>query len=264
MWCDVRKDFALGEKQDGSQYRTHHVGDGTGSPDAGEPVHAHVGENHRDEVCQRQQEYELSGKAGRDGNPGLVDGLEEVGVDDGETDEREHHHQEAHGGFSNLDKFRIRGEDFHHAGWEEARYHTAEQTDEDANPHGEEIDVFKSVGEPRAIVVAGDGLHALADTEDEHHHEAAEGVHNAVSSYSQIAAVAQQLAIQHGYDKRSTHIHQEGTHANERDIFENITSGFPTVGFETDEGSGLYEMKNGHKSGNRHGDGGSPSGSRDA
>ena len=124
--------------------------------------------------------------------------------------------------------------------------------------------MLESVGVSRAVIVAGDGLHALADADDEHDHKAAEGVHNAVSPNRQIAAVAQQLAIQHGYDKRSAHIHQEGTHANERDVFENITSGFPTVGFETDKGSGLYEMKNGHKSGNRHGDGGGPGCSRNA
>lgn len=108
------ENLALGVKQYGGQQRAHHVGDGAGEPDARQSVVAGIGEKQGHDINQRQQEQQLARKAGEDGNPGLVYRLEEVGVDDGEGNQREHYHHKAHSRSADAEKFGIGGEDFDH------------------------------------------------------------------------------------------------------------------------------------------------------
>ena len=258
MRGDIGEDFALRIEQYGGQHRPHHIRKGAGNPDAGKSVQAGIGKQHGYNVGKRQQENELSREAGDDGNPGFIDGLEEVGIDDGEADEREHHHQEAHGGSADADEFGVGGEDFHHGDGENAGDNASNQSDKDADFHGEHIDMLESVGVAGPVIVAGYGLHALADAENEHDHQAAEGVHNAVGAHRKVAAVAQQLSVQQGHYEGGAHIHQERAHADEGDVSENVTFRFPTMSLETDERGGLDEMGDGHHGGEGHGNGGGP------
>ena len=264
MRGDVGEDFALRIEQNGGEHGAHHVGDGAGGPDAREPVHSRVGEQHRHDVGQRQQEEELPRQAGDDGDPGLVDGLEEVGVDDGEPDEREHHHQEAHRAFADVQQFGVGGEDFNHRDGEQAGDDASGESDEDADLHREHIDVLEAVGVAGAVVVAGDGLHTLADAEDEHHHQSAEGVHDAVGAHGKVAAVAQQLVVEHRHHEGGADVHQERAHPDEGDVAEDVALGLPSVGPEADEGGGLDEVRHGHDGGGGHRDGGGPGRAGDA
>lgn len=47
-----------------------------------------------------------------------------------------------------------------------------------------------------AVVVASDGLHALTEAEDEHNHEGAEGVDDAIGADCEVAPEADELSIE--------------------------------------------------------------------
>ena len=110
----------------------------------------------------------------------------------------------------------------------------------------------------RTVVVAGDGLHALAHAKDEHDAKASKRVDDAIGTHSEVATIADELAVEQGHHTRGRHIHQEGTHADEQDVAEDIQLGLPGMAAETDEGAPLQEMPDGDDSRAAHGDGGGP------
>ena len=106
--------MALVEHKQEGKHRSQHIGDGHRSPDTRQAVAAGIDEDGRDEVNHRGEEEHLAREAGDDGDPRLVDALEEVGIGDGETHQREHHHHETHGRYANLNEFLLLGEKAQH------------------------------------------------------------------------------------------------------------------------------------------------------
>ena len=119
------EDLALGEEEDGGENSTKYVGNGQGDPDTVEAVPADFHVKQWNEQAHRDEEDDLTGKAGNNGHPRFVNGLEEVGVDNGKTDEREHHHAITQGDAAQLNEVRVGGEGAHHGGGYETGYHTA-------------------------------------------------------------------------------------------------------------------------------------------
>ena len=72
------------------------------------------------------------------------------------------------------------------------------------------------------VVVAGDGLHALAEAEDEHDEEHGVVVHDAVGPHGKVAAIADKLTVEQGHHERGGEVHQEGAHAYEQHVAEDI------------------------------------------
>ena len=128
--------MALGKEEDGGEDGTENIGDGQRNPDPVETVPPDMDEKDRDQDAHGDEENDLPGQAGGDGHPRLVNGLEEIGVDNGETDEREHHHTESQCGFSHFNHLIVSGENSHHRSGEDTGDYAAKQPDGHADPHG--------------------------------------------------------------------------------------------------------------------------------
>ena len=148
--------------------------------------------------------------------------MEEVGVDDGEADEREHHHAVTQGDATQLNKVRIGGEGAHHRARNEAGNHTARQTDGHADPHGQSVNVFESVSVARSVVVSGDRLHTLTNAYNHENQEVTVCVADTVSAHRVVATITQQLTVEDGNHSGSGQVHQERTHTYHGDILEDI------------------------------------------
>ena len=59
------------------------------------------------------------------------------------------------------------------------------------------------------------GLHALAETEDQHHTETTKGVRQAISAHGKVTSVTQQLVVEQSHHSRSGKIHRERAHTNQ-------------------------------------------------
>ena len=102
--------MSLAEHKQEGKHRAQHIGDGHRGPDACQAIAAGIDEKGRDEIHHRGEEEHLAREAGDDGDPRLVDALEEVGVGDGEAHQGEHHQDETHGGDADLYQLLLFGE----------------------------------------------------------------------------------------------------------------------------------------------------------
>ena len=116
----------------------------------------------------------------------------------------------------------------------------------------------------RTIIIACDGLHALAHAKDQHHAEAAESVHDTVCTHSKVATIPYQLPIEQSHHARGRHIHQKRTHADKQNVTEYVKLRLPGMTTEADKRAPLQEMPNGHNTRASHRDCGSPSRTSDA
>ena len=138
------------------------------------------------------------------------------------------------------------------------------KADQHVNPPRQGVNFLQSQGMPRPVVIACYRLHTLAETQDEHHAETAKGVRQAVCTHGKVAAETQQLLVEQGHHRRSRDVHQERTHANKQNVFEDIAFRLPSMTTEPNERTPLQEMNNREDSRACHGDGGRPSRTCDA
>lgn len=104
------EDLELGEKEDCGEGGTKEVGDGAAEPDTRETLVAGTHEEGWHKEHEGNEEEDLSREAGNDGYPGLVDGLEELRIDNGVAYERAEDHEIAHGGDGDGDELLVGGE----------------------------------------------------------------------------------------------------------------------------------------------------------
>ena len=128
--------MALGEEEDGGEDGAEDIGDGQRNPDPVEAVPSEVDEENGNQDAHGDEEDNLPGQAGSDGHPWFINGLEEIGVDNGEADEREHHHAETECCFSHFNHLAVGGENTHHRSREDTRDYASEKSDGHAYPHG--------------------------------------------------------------------------------------------------------------------------------
>ena len=256
--------MALSEKKDGGEDGAEDIGNGQRDPDSIETVPAKMDEKDGNEDAHGDEENDLPRQTGDDGNPRFVNGLEEVGVDNGEADEREHHHAESQSGFPHFNQMAFCGENAHHRSREDAGNNTPEQTDGHANPHSQAIHVFQPVAVACSVVVSGNRLHTLTDSYNHEYQEVAVCITNPVGTHGKVTAITQKLRIEDSDHPGGGQIHQKRTHADERDVLEDVPFQLPSVRFETDKRRGLHKMQDGHQRHGENGDGGSDSRALDA
>ena len=256
--------FQLGPEECGGEHGAEEVADGAGDPHAREPVAAALHHEVGDDEHQRDEEEDLAREGGDDGDPRLVDRLEELRIGDGEGDERHHHVEVAHGRHAEVEEGVAVGEGAENDAGHDECEQGPEGADNEGDLEGEGVDVAQAVVVSGAVVVAGDGLHALAEAEDEHDEEGAVGVDDAVGAHGEVAAVADELPVEEGDDERGGKVHQEGAEADEEYVAENVELRGPGVAVEADEGGGADEVEDGHDGGGEHREGGSPGGTADA
>ena len=98
-WGDVAEaeDVAMGDEEDSREGGTEDVTYHAREPDAGNTVAARAVDEARDDERERDEEDDLAGEASDDGNPGLVDRLEELRIGDCKGDKRGESHEVAKG-----------------------------------------------------------------------------------------------------------------------------------------------------------------------
>ena len=87
----ILKHLPLRQQQNQRQQCAEDIGDSAGAEHSLETVETQPHVYYRHQIHHRDEEDDLARETGDNGDPRLVDALEEVGVDDGEGDEWRHH-----------------------------------------------------------------------------------------------------------------------------------------------------------------------------
>ena len=197
----------MGDEEDSREGGTEDVTYHAREPDAGNAVAARAVDEARDDERERDEEDDLAGEASDDGNPGLVDRLEELRIGDCEGDKRGESHEVAKGRDADSEDGLLGIEAADDEAWEsqgESRTHDAEGH---ADLEGEEPDLLEAVVARGTVVVAGYRLHALAYAEEHHEDEAGSRVDDTIDSHGVVAAILGELHIKDRHDGEGSHIH---------------------------------------------------------
>ena len=89
--CDISEHLPLRQQQNQRKHRTEDIGHCAGCEYTLKTIETQIFKDCWHDEHHRDEEDDLAREAGDNGNPRLVDALEEVGVDDGEGDEWRHH-----------------------------------------------------------------------------------------------------------------------------------------------------------------------------
>ena len=249
---------ALRVEQIAGESGTEDVGEGAAGKDSHKAIEAKAFINRGDDIDHRDENKHLARKRGDDGDPRLINALEELRVGDGKADERRHDEHVAQRWHTEVNKLGI-GSKCHGqiTGYEEYEQ-GAEDADGDIALHGQLEDFAQTIQSARAVVISCNRLHTLADAYDKHDDQRAERVGYTAGSYGIIATVMQQLIVEQRSYSRACHIHRERTDADGKDIAEDIELRCPTVTAEADERAFAYKMTDGQNGRGAHRDGGGP------
>ena len=88
-------------------------------------------------------------------------------------------------------------------------YQPAHRHDTHASHNGDVHNTAQAVELLTAIVIAGNGLHALIQSHDKHHKHHAQRIGNAIRSNGQISAIAHQLVVHEDDNDAGGSVHQE-------------------------------------------------------
>ena len=115
-----------------------------------------------------------------------------------------------------------------------------------------------------AVVVSGNGLHALADAHHNHEYNHRHSVDHSVGTHGKVSAVCEQLVVQQCHYSTRGHVHREGAHTDGKDVLYNVHLRLPAVPLEVNERLGTHKVHNSQHRGEGHGDSRSPCTAADA
>lgn len=222
-------------EQVASEYGTEYVREGAAEEDTHQAIPAHRLKNRGNDEDHWGENQHLTRETGDDGNPRLIDALEELRVGDSEADEWRHDKDKAQGGHTDGLQFGIAGEGHREITGHEEDEQRAYDTDGDITLHGKGINLTQAIEAAGTVIVTGNRLHTLADADDEHDDKRAERVGYTVGGHGIVTAIIQQLVIEQGGDGRACYVHREGADADSEDVAENSELGCPTMTTEADE-----------------------------
>ena len=84
----------------------------------------------------------------------------------------------------------------------------------------------------RAVVVARDGLEALADTHDDHEEDESQAIGNAVSAYSEITAIGHQSIIHEDSNDTARELHGKRRDTDAHDVLDNVARRYQETQFQ--------------------------------
>ena len=147
--------------QRGGNYRGKGVGGGKGVPDSVQPEE--TGKNHQ----QREKKNHLADETEEDGSADIADGLEISGGDDLEAYHPEAEHGCRKGMAGEFDQRNVADKGAGDGFREGQSAKAAQGGDGRGGGGGEPEDADDAAGKSVTVVEAGDGLHTLADAQDD-------------------------------------------------------------------------------------------------
>ena len=156
------------------------------------------------------EEDELTCEGEEDALLGVADALEERRGNDLDANNGEHHHEATEGMGRHADEFgRVLGKERSTRRGEERADEKASHGHHGGNDECMFQHAYHTVVALGAEVVAGNGLHALVQTDDHHHDEEYQTVANAEGAYGHVATVGRQATRHHGCHKTGAKIDEK-------------------------------------------------------
>ena len=164
----------------------------------------------RQDEQQREQEKQLPRQREEDALAGVADALEEAGRDDLHSDDGEEQGDDAQALGRPLDEFGVGGESPGTGFGQELACDETCGRHDGAEDQGIAQDAEQAVVALGAEVVACDGLHALVESDDDHHDEEHKTVRYAVGADCHIAPVAHHALVDDDDDEAGAQVDEEG------------------------------------------------------
>ena len=225
----------LQPEEHGSVERGKAVADGQREPDAIELRQAEG----RHERWQQQeaghQEDELSRQGEVDALARLAYTLEEIARDHLETDDGEEGNIDAHAMSGDVYQVGVGGEGTNDGlGEEFADYETGSHHD-GGIADGLVEHFLHTMVQLGSVVVAGNGLHTLIESHDNHGEEEEPTVVAAIGTHGKVAAILHHTSINKEHDEAGTGIHQEWRETYREDAAHDARAELPSVAPEEDD-----------------------------
>lgn len=239
--------FQLEEQHGHRDHNGTAVGDGGGPEYAYQPPKPGTNQN------RRNQEEHLTGQTEENGDVRLTDGLEKLGGDNLKTDQRKHEEYPENPHPGNTYQFRIGSKDTCHGFREEHGGQKCHSGNDASGPQGEGKDFPDSFPMSGPVIVAGNGLHSLAEADHQHDKEHGVGIGDSECSDGQIASVFHQLVVHQNIDDAGGQIDEERGQPDGKDVTDDKGINPDVFLAETNGGILVGEKTKGDKGTDGHG-----------
>ena len=250
-------------QQDGGVKGGEAVGDGKGEPDAVEFGKTEGRHEAREEEEAGNEEEELARQREIDALTCLADALEEITRNHLETDNGEEGDIDTHTVSGDADEVGVGGEGTGDEFGKEFAEDEAHGHHDGGVANGLVEDLTHTVVELGAVVITGDGLHALVEAHDDHGKEEENAVIDTIGSDGEVAAVLNHTSIDKENNKAGTGVHKEGRKAYAEDATHNAVTQLPGITTEEDDFRGTRKDTQLPTEGDALGDNGGDSGTPD-